>query len=323
MTSHLSARILWRALPKFSNLPASSQTPRWTRSYATDQRSRTAIVTGSSRGIGKAIAIRMAHDGYDVCINDIQANKSGCDEVVKEIQKLGRKSFAYTADVSNLKEVQGLVKSSVEELGPLNTMVANAGIAQVKALLDLTPDDLSRMFQVNVYGVFNCYSTAAKQMISQGSGGKLLGAASVSYYRQWCTFSSSVSCTRHLLIFASQKIVAFKPFALLSHYSASKWAVRGMTQAFAMEMAEHKITVNAYAPGIVGTAMWDLIDEKLGEKTGAKKGDTIKKYTDELIALGRTSVPEDVASTVSFLSSKDSDYMTGQTIVIDGGIIFT
>ncbi|QRD05838.1 hypothetical protein JI435_132700 [Parastagonospora nodorum SN15] len=296
MTSHLSARILWRALPKFSNLPASSQMPRWTRSYATDQRSRTAIVTGSSRGIGKAIAIRMAHDGYDVCINDIQANKSGCDEVVKEIQKLGRKSFAYTADVSNLKEVQGLVKSSVEELGPLNTMVANAGIAQVKALLDLTPDDLSRMFQVNVYGVFNCYSTAAKQMISQGSGGKLLGAAS---------------------------IVAFKPFALLSHYSASKWAVRGMTQAFAMEMAEHKITVNAYAPGIVGTAMWDLIDEKLGEKTGAKKGDTIKKYTDELIALGRTSVPEDVASTVSFLSSKDSDYMTGQTIVIDGGIIFT
>ncbi|KAH5521938.1 hypothetical protein HBI52_066060 [Parastagonospora nodorum] len=341
MTSHLSARILWRALPKFSNLPASSQMPRWTRSYATDQRSRTAIVTGSSRGIGKAIAIRMAHDGYDVCINDIQANKSGCDEVVKEIQKLGRKSFAYTADVSNLKEVQGLVKSSVEELGPLNTMVANAGIAQVKALLDLTPDDLSRMFQVNVYGVFNCYSTAAKQMISQGSGGKLLGAASGNKlypclnqvgpanstvfkdYRQWCTFSSSVSCTRHLLIFASQKIVAFKPFALLSHYSASKWAVRGMTQAFAMEMAEHKITVNAYAPGIVGTAMWDLIDEKLGEKTGAKKGDTIKKYTDELIALGRTSVPEDVASTVSFLSSKDSDYMTGQTIVIDGGIIFT
>lgn len=160
-------------------------------------------------------------------------------------------------------------------------------------------DVFSRPFHTDfglVYGVFNCYKAAAEQMISQGSGGKLLGAAS---------------------------IVAFKPFALLSHYSASKWAVRGMTQAFAMEMAEHKITVNAYAPGIVGTAMWDLIDEKLGEKTGAKKGDTIKKYTNELIALGRTSVPEDVSSTVSFLASKDSDYMTGQTIVIDGGIIFT
>jgi NAD(P)-dependent dehydrogenase (short-subunit alcohol dehydrogenase family) len=155
---------------------------------------------------------------------------------------------------------------------------------------------LNKILISAVYGVYNCYSTAAKQMISQGSGGKLLGAAS---------------------------IVAFKPFPLLSHYSASKWAVRGLTQAFAMEMATHKITVNAYAPGIVGTAMWDLIDEELGKTTGAKKGDTIKKYTDELIALGRTSVPEDVSSTVSFLASKDSDYMTGQTIVIDGGIIFT
>lgn len=88
-------------------------------------------------------------------------------------------------------------------------------------------------------------------------------------------------------------IVAFKPFAMLSHYSASKWAVRGFTQAFAMEMAEHKITVNGYAPGIVGTAMWDLIDEELGKKKGVQKGETIKKYVTELTALGRTSVPEE------------------------------
>jgi hypothetical protein len=106
-------------------------------------------------------------------------------------------------------------------------------------------------------GVNNCYKAAAKQIIAQGNAkhdnpAKLLGAAS---------------------------IVAFKPFALLSHYSASKWAVRGMTQAYAMEMAEHNITVNAYAPGIVGTAMWDLIDEELGKKKGAKKGDTIAKVS--------------------------------------------
>jgi NAD(P)-dependent dehydrogenase (short-subunit alcohol dehydrogenase family) len=98
---------------------------------------------------GKAIALRLANDGYDVCINDVEANKSGCDEVVKEIQGLGRKAFAFTADVSNLREVQGLVEASVSELGPLNTMVANAGIAQVKALLDLTEQDLKRMFEVN------------------------------------------------------------------------------------------------------------------------------------------------------------------------------
>lgn len=133
-------------------------------------------------------------------------------------------------------------------------------------------------------------------MIKQGNGGKILGAAS---------------------------IVAFKAFPFLAHYSASKWAVRGLTQAFAMDLATHKITVNAYAPGIVGTAMWDLIDEEVGKMTGHKKGETIKKYSGELIALGRTSVPEDVSSTVSFLCSPDSDYMTGQTIVIDGGIVFT
>ena len=175
-------------------------------------------------------------------------------------------------------------------------MIANAGIAQVKPLLELTPQDVHRMFDINFHGVFNCYQAAAKQMIAQGTGGKLIGAAS---------------------------IVAFKPFALLSHYSASKWAVRGLTQAFAMEMAEHKITVNAYAPGIVGTAMWEEIDEKLGKMHGRPKGESIKKYSEDLIALGRTSVPEDVAKTVSFLGSKDSDYMTGQTLVIDGGIIFT
>jgi len=263
---------------------------------ATALREKTAIVTGSSRGIGKSIALRLAQDGYDICINDVSANKAGIDDVVKEIESSGRKAIGVVADVSKLSEVEGMVQQSVKELGDLDTMVANAGIAQVKALLDVTEQDMRRMFEVNVFGVFNCYSTAAKQMIQQGSGGKLIGAAS---------------------------IVAFKPFALLSPYSASKWAVRGMTQAFAMEMAEHNITVNAYAPGIVGTAMWDLIDEKLAEKAGRKKGDMIKQYSDDLIALGRTSVPEDVSKVVSFMAGDDSEYVTGQTLVVDGGIVFT
>jgi len=177
----------------------------------------------------------------------------------------------------------------------------------VKPLLDLTPEDFERMFRINVFGVQNCYSAAAKQIMSQGSAtpenpAKMIAAAS---------------------------IVAFKPTPLLSHYSASKWAVRGLTQAYALEMAEHNITVNAYAPGIVGTAMWDLIDEEIGKKRGEKlgevikKGETIKKFSAELIALGRTSVPEDVAKLVSFLGSKDSDYVTGQTMVVDGGIVMT
>jgi len=260
-----------------------------------DYGKRTVIVTGSARGIGKSIAIRLAEDGFDVCINDVASNQAGIDETVKEIQALGRQSYGHVADVSKLSEVEGLIEASVKNLGDLNVMIANAGIAQVKALLDLTEDDVRRMFEVNVYGIFNCYSAAAKQMIKQGTPGKILGAAS---------------------------IVAYKPLAMLSHYSASKWAVRGFTQAFAMEMAEHKITVNAYAPGIVGTAMWDLIDEELGKKSGMKKGDTFKKYTQELTALGRPSVPEDVSKCVSYLASPDSDFMTGQTLIIDGGIQF-
>lgn len=189
-----------------------------------------------------------------------------------------------------------MVEASVKELGPLTTMIANAGIAQVKAVLDVTEAELRQVFEVNVFGTFNCYSAAAKQMIKQGSGGKIIGAAS---------------------------IAAMKSFPMLSHYSASKFAVRGFTQAFAMEMAPHKITVNSYAPGIVGTAMWDLIDEELGKASGAKKGEMLKKHSDDLIALGRTSTPEDVAKMVSFLSGPDSDYVTGQTMVVDGGIIFT
>lgn len=144
--------------------------------------------------------------------------------------------------------------------------------------------------------MFNCYRAAAHQLIAQSTPGKLIGCSS---------------------------IVGFRPFALLSHYSASKWAVRGLTQAFAMEMAQYGITVNAYAPGIVGTAMWDLIDEELGKRQGREKGETMKKYTRDLVALGRTSVPEDVSALVSFLAGPDSAYVTGQTLVVDGGIVFT
>ena len=96
---------------------------------------------------------------------------------MSEIKSLGRNAVHYLADVSNRSEVEKMVETSVSQLGPLNTMVANAGIAQVKALLDLTEEDLKRMFEVNVYGVYNCYSSAAKQMIKQGGGGKILGAA--------------------------------------------------------------------------------------------------------------------------------------------------
>lgn len=106
-------------------------------------------LSSTNSNSGKAIALRLANDGYDVCINDIVGNKYEAEEVAKQVQNIGRKSFVYTADVSNLSEVQSLVQASVSELGPLNTMVANAGIAQVKPLLELEEQDLKRMFEVN------------------------------------------------------------------------------------------------------------------------------------------------------------------------------
>lgn len=256
---------------------------------------RVALVTGAARGIGRGIALRLAADGLDVAVNDVEANSDELADVADEIAALGRRSTTAVADVSDAQSVETMVERVTGELGALNVMVANAGIANVKPLLETTPDEFDRVMSTNLRGVYLCYTAAAKQMISQGTGGKIIGAAS---------------------------IVAHRPFPVLGLYSSSKWGVRGLTQSAAMEWAQHGITVNAYCPGIVGTAMWDHIDEKLAENEGLRKGAAIEKYS-ELIHLGRVSVPEDVAGFVSYLAGPDSDYMTGQSVMIDGGIQFS
>ena len=257
--------------------------------------SRVALVTGAARGIGRGIALRLASDGLDVAVNDLEDNGDELQKVAEEIRSTRRSTVSVFADVSDADEVEGMVQRVADELGSLDVMVANAGIAQVKPLLEVTPEDFDKLMSINLRGVFLCYQAAARQMLRQGGGGKIIGAAS---------------------------IAAHKGFAMLGHYSASKWAVRGITQAAAQEWAEHGITVNAYCPGIVGTAMWDLIDEKLAEHMGLQKGEALQQYS-ELIALGRVEEPEDVAAFVSYLASRDSDYMTGQSVMIDGGIIFS
>ncbi|KAI1166218.1 hypothetical protein F5B18DRAFT_96661 [Nemania serpens] len=262
---------------------------------------KSVIITGSSRGIGKAIALRLAADGYNVCITDVSANQAACNEVAEEIRSMGRKACTVAADVTKRDEVKEMIQTSVRELGPLNTMIANAGIVQVGQVLEVSEQDFERLFAVNVFGVQNCLAEAAKQLISQGncqpdSPGKLLAASS---------------------------IVGFKAFSLLPHYSASKWAIRGLIEAYAMALAKQHITANAYAPGIVGTVMWDILDDGISKITGWEKGGVTGKLAHEMTALDRVSVPEDVAKLVSFLASSDSDFITGQTQLVDGGIIFT
>jgi len=248
-----------------------------------------ALVTGGARGIGRGIALRLAADGHDVTVADLPSMREELDAVAGEVSGL-----ALDVDVSDPGQVDAMVAATVDRFERLDVMVANAGIAQVAPLLDVTPEDFDRLMAVNLRGVFLCYTAAARQMIAQGGGGKIIGAAS---------------------------IAAHKGFGMLGHYSASKFAVRGLTQAAAQEWAEHGITVNAYCPGIVGTKMWELIDEKLAERMGLQKGEAIAQFS-ELITLGRVQTPDDVAQFVSYLASTDSDYMTGQSVMIDGGVIF-
>jgi meso-butanediol dehydrogenase/(S,S)-butanediol dehydrogenase/diacetyl reductase len=259
---------------------------------------KVAIVTGSGRGIGRGIAMRLAADGAAVVVSDILFDNA--QKVVGEIEAAGGTAMAIKTDVTKQAECEDLVAKAVEKYGKLDIMVANAGIGIVKVSLDHTEEDWDKTMAVNVKGVFFCDIAAAKQMIKQGhkgylgSGGKIINCASIAAHGGW---------------------------GYLPAYSASKFACRGFTQAFAKEMAENKITVNAYCPGIVGTDMWDLIDEKIGEYTGAPKGETLKTTVDALILAKEVGTPEQVAGYVSYLASEDSDYMTGQSVMIDGGIV--
>ncbi|SFG78581.1 meso-butanediol dehydrogenase / (S,S)-butanediol dehydrogenase / diacetyl reductase [Desulfotomaculum arcticum] len=253
---------------------------------------KVAIVTGAGRGIGKGIALRLAKDGLDVVVNDI--NAENVNQVAKEIEALGSNTMAIAADVSNEKEVYAMVDEVVGKFGQLDVMVANAGVANVKLAIEMTASEWDQIFAVNCRGMFLCDQAAAKQMIKQNSG-KIINCAS---------------------------IAAHAGFYLLAAYSATKFAVRGFTQALAKELGSYGITVNAYCPGIVGTDMWELIDEKMGPYLGLPKGEVLKEYS-KLITMGRVQTPDDVACFVSYLASADSNYMTGQSVMIDGGIVMS
>lgn len=251
-----------------------------------------ALVTGASQGIGRGIALRLAKDGAKLALVDIKADK--LENVRKEIEALGTSATTFVADVSKRDEVYAAVDHAEKALGGFDVIVNNAGIAQVKPLSDVVPEDVERIFRINVDGVLWGIQAAAKKFKDRGQKGKIINASS---------------------------IAGHDGFAMLGVYSATKFAVRALTQAAAKEYASAGITVNAYCPGIVGTDMWVEIDERFAEITGAPKGETYKKYVDG-IALGRAQTPDDVAALVAFLASEDSDYITGQAILTDGGIVY-
>ncbi|GAA5235165.1 acetoin reductase [Verticiella sediminum] len=250
------------------------------------------LVTGAGQGIGRGIALRLAQDGADLALVDIKADTIAA--VCEEVESLGRKATTFVADVSQRAQVHAAVDHAEDALGGFDVIVNNAGIAQVKPIADVLPEDLERIFRVNVDSVVWGTQAAAAKFKARGHKGKVINASS---------------------------IAGHDGFALLGVYSATKFAVRALTQAAAKEYASAGITVNAYCPGIVGTSMWVEIDERFAELTGAPKGETYRKYVDG-IALGRAQTPEDVAALVVFLASSDADYITGQAILTDGGIVY-
>jgi meso-butanediol dehydrogenase/(S,S)-butanediol dehydrogenase/diacetyl reductase len=260
-----------------------------------DRLSRSAIVTGAAGGIGRAIAVRLARDGLALTVVDLPTAAHQLGALVTQLTAAGARAVAAAADVSMAEEVEAAVAGHVGAHGGLDVMVANAGIAVTAPLLDTTDEQWQRTIEVNLRGVFNCYRAAARQMVSQGRGGRLIGAASVAAHRggKW-----------------------------QGAYSASKFAVRGLSQSVSQELAEYGITVNVYSPGVVDTAMWQSIDRAMTTRTGEPVGSALAGMVEQ-IPLGRLEAPEDVAGVVSFLASPDAGYVTGQSIVVDGGMWFS
>jgi meso-butanediol dehydrogenase/(S,S)-butanediol dehydrogenase/diacetyl reductase len=253
---------------------------------------KVALVTGGGRGIGRGIALRLARDGANVALVDLALD--GISAVAEEITELGSKATTFVADVSDRDQVFAAVDHAATTLGGFDIMVNNAGIALVAPLLDTTPEDVAKIWAVNVDGVLWGIQAAVTKFKEQGTKGKVINASS---------------------------IAGHDGFAMLGVYSATKFAVRALTQAAAKEHAADGITVNAYCPGVVGTDMWVEIDKRFAELTGAAEGETYDKYVGG-IALGRAETPDDVAGFVSYLAGPDADYMTGQAGLIDGGLVY-
>ena len=242
---------------------------------------KTAIITGSGRGIGRAIALAMAAQGANIVVNDV--NMESADEVVAEIEAMGRQAIAVKADVTAEEQVLAMVEACINRFGKLDILVNNAGIIQTAPVTEIDGKDWDRVMEVNLKGVFLCCKAVLAPMKAQ-HGGKIVNIASVAGKRGGGLLGNSC-------------------------YSASIGGVIAFTKSLARESGPFGINVNAITPAFTDTEMTRSIAPDK------------KEFIIKMLPLGRVGQPADIAGAVCFLASSMSDYMTGEIMDVDGGLM--
>jgi len=254
---------------------------------------RTVLITGAARGIGAACARRLAADGAKLFLADLDG--AGAEKLAAELGQV-----AVRADVTRPEDIDRIVDEPYRRWGRLDVLFNNAGVIRVQPMLEVTAEEWDRVMDVNLRAVFFVLQAVARRMLDQDLmpeselRGKLIQTASIASYRGG----------NHLM----------------TPYSASKAGVVSLTRSAAQVLAPHRITSNCVCPGAVETAMWEQIDREWGALEGLGQGEAWKRRIRN-IPLGRPERAEDVAGVVAFLAGPDSDYMTGQALNVDGGIV--
>lgn len=240
---------------------------------------RVALVTGASRGIGRAIALRLAAEGCYVVIN-YNSSKEKAEEVQQEILQAGGQAHIYQCNVADFQACGEMFKDTISKMGHLDILVNNAGITKDGLLMGMSEEDFSKVVDTNLKGTFYCIRHAARTMIKQKKG-RIINLSS---------------------------IVGISGNAGQANYAASKAGVIGLTKSAAKELASRGITVNAIAPGFICTDMTQVLPEQVKEKIWAQ------------IPMGGFGDPQDVAAAAAFFASEEAGYITGQVLMVDGGM---
>jgi meso-butanediol dehydrogenase/(S,S)-butanediol dehydrogenase/diacetyl reductase len=252
-------------------------------------------VTGAGRGIGRAIALRLAREGAAVLVADLDG--TAAERVAAEVERAGGRARGSRVDVTVGADAERMVDDAVAAFGGrLDILVNNAGVGAVAPLLETDEQSWDLVMDVNAKGVLLCSQAAARRMIEQGEGGRIINNAS-----------------------GAGKVAPGRDVPL-GAYAASKHAVVALTRQLGLELASHQILVNCVCAGIVDTPMWDLIDREIARLQGLPVGEP-KARAVASIPLGRIEQPEDVAGVVAFLASADAAYITAQTVNVCGGIL--